>query len=67
MHKEVEGILIINGPHGGENTESAKLTNWLFQGYVGHKLFYNTVEDELWDETMFLITKNNFYGYIYPK
>jgi hypothetical protein len=37
LHKEIEGILIINGPHGGENEEASKLTNWLFQGYTGHK------------------------------
>lgn len=67
VHKECDGVLIINGPHGGDNEESAKQTNWLFQGYVGHKQFYNTVEDDMWDETMFLITKNKFYGYLYPK
>lgn len=66
VQKSCDAILIINGPHGGENEEASKLTNWLFQGFIGHKLFTNTVEDEMWDESMFLITKNKFYGFLYP-
>lgn len=52
IHKGLDAILVINGVHGGDNPESSKLTNWLFQGASGHKLFYNTVEDEIFDETI---------------
>jgi len=59
-------FLIINGSFSENNKESAKLSNWLFQGYSGQQLYYNLVLDRKFDDSIFVIGQNSISAILDP-
>ena len=62
----LDGFLIINGSYSENNTESIKLTNWLFRGFSGQALYYNLNGEPRLSDSVFLITQDGLKAIVDP-
>ena len=57
---DLDAVLVINGPDGLDNKESAKMVNWLFKGNNGSIIYADYYLDKLFEESFMVIGQKDF-------